>query len=83
MFAPKVKSHDINTHWIFLGRGQVGEGTAYAKALRELGLLEEGQVAQYVQDWRVVRRQVGWVNGGLVRKGFESKECGLMWKGSC
>lgn len=46
MFAPKVKSHDINTHWIFLGRGQVGEGTTYAKALKELGLLEEGQVAQ-------------------------------------
>lgn len=37
----------VDAPWIFLGRGQVREGTTYAKALRVLGILEEGQVAQY------------------------------------
>lgn len=43
---------------------------------------EERHVVQCVGDCTVARRKVGWVNGGLVRKGCERKECGLMWKGS-
>lgn len=47
------------------------------EALRELGFSAEGQVVQYVQDSRVAGKKVGWISGGLLRKGFESKkECG-------
>lgn len=47
---PKVKSYVATVPWIFLGRGQVGEATTYAKALRELGFLEEEQAIQYVEN---------------------------------
>lgn len=71
---PTVKSYVANAPWIFLGRGQVGKGTTYAKALRELGFLEEEQVVQYVQDYIVARKRVGWINGDLVRKGLWKSE---------
>lgn len=56
---PTVKSYVGSAPWIFLGRGQVGEGTTDAKALGELGFLEEEQVAQYVEDYIVAREKIG------------------------
>lgn len=47
MFVPKVRSYESMPLEYFLGRGQVGGGTTYSKALRELGFLAEGQAAQY------------------------------------
>lgn len=43
----------------------------------------KGQVVWHVQHCIAARRNAGWVTGGLVRRGFESQERGLMWKGSC
>ena len=62
----------VDAPWIFLGGGQLGEGTAYAEALRELGFLA-GQVAQYFSDSTVARKKVGWVSGMAVRKGLDSE----------
>lgn len=65
MFVHKVKLYEISVPWIFLGRGQDGERTTYAKAVRELAFLVEGQVVQYIQDGYipVAGKKAGWVNG--------------------
>lgn len=50
MFVPEVKSHVVNMPWIFLGRGQVWEGTT-CKISRRTRLLRKG-------NWRSMRSTV-------------------------
>ena len=63
MFVPKVKLYEVSVPWIFLGGGQDGERTTYAKAVRELAFLVEGQVVQYIQDGIVAGKKAGCVSG--------------------
>lgn len=69
---PTIKSYVASAPWIFLGRGQVGEGTTYSKALRELGFLEEEQVVQYIQGY-IVARKLDGLMGTWSEKDFEDK----------